>query len=112
MEEARKAAVRNSIAYHEKNKVIYNKKFLPSEVQVGDLVLYEIPRHPNQGKLCALMEGPHKVIRKVSTVNCEIERSVMRRTTEIVHVSKLHQYYCLLWGEVEHVHGHSADDRE
>lgn len=95
VEEARKAAVNNSIAYHNKNKVIYDRKFLPIEFQVGDFVLYETPWHPNNGKLSSIMEGPYKILRKVSPVNYEINRSVfpLGRNSDIVHVSKLRRYF-------------------
>lgn len=93
--EARKTAVSNSLAYHAKNKVIYDKHFIPAQFATGALVLYQAPWHPNRGKLAPAMEGPYTILRQTSPVNYEIDRSVqpLGRGTDIVHISKLRLYH-------------------
>lgn len=95
LEDARKLAVRHSLDYHRKNKVLYDKRFLPGEFATGDAVLYETPWHPNRGKLSPVMEGPYTVLKKVSPVNYEIDRPVLPigRQTDVVHISKLRLYH-------------------
>lgn len=112
LQDARANAVRNSLAYHEKNKLIYDKKFIPSELQVGDFVLYETPWHPNRGKLSAIMEGPYTIIRKISTVNYEIDRTVapLGRQTDIVHVGRLRRYHPPLHLRLSRGEGEACDE--
>ena len=93
--ESRKKAVQNSLCYHEKNKIIYDQRFLPMEFKPGDLVMMERIWQPNQGKLVPAMEGPFKILKKISSVNYEIDKpnQPQKRNTDIVHISKLRRYF-------------------
>lgn len=94
IDEARRKAVEKLLADHSKSKVLYGKKFLPGELSVGESVLYDTPWHPNRGKVAPVIEGPCIILREVSTVIFLIDRLVlpMRKTTDIVHISKLRRY--------------------
>lgn len=49
--------------------------------------MLEVEWHPNGGKLYPVMEGPYAIMKQVSPVNFEINRS-----TDVVHMSKLRRY--------------------
>jgi len=95
LEEARQKAFERTQSHHVKNKIIYDKRFIPQEFQPGDDVLVEVHWHPNNGKLTPAMEGPYKILTKLSDVSYEINRPIrpMNRQTDIVHISKLRKYY-------------------
>ncbi|RWS23870.1 Retrotransposable element Tf2 protein type 3-like protein [Leptotrombidium deliense] len=94
IEESRKLAVERSLKYHQKNKIIYDKKFTPAEFNVGDKVLIETMWHPNNGKLTPAMEGPFLILKKISRVSYEVNRPVrpLGRNSDVIHISKIRRY--------------------
>lgn len=57
------------------------------------------------------MEGPYTVLRKISAVNYEIDRSVapLGRQTDIVHVGRLRRYYPPLHQTLSRGEGEACD---
>ncbi|GFX10289.1 transposon Ty3-G Gag-Pol polyprotein [Trichonephila clavipes] len=94
VEEARKLA-KNTIKYHEKNKIKYDAHFIDSPFEPGDLVIYEKFNYPNRRKLSPIFSGPYEIVQKLSDVNYEITKpnALTKKPTEIVHISKLRTYY-------------------
>lgn len=95
IENARRLALQNILNYHQKNKIIYDKNHQTPTFKEGDLVLHEIAWHPNNGKLTPVMEGPYKILRKVSEVSYEIDKPNRpeKKTASIIHSSKLRFYH-------------------
>lgn len=94
VDEARKLAKERTIAYHIKNKVHYDARFLPVTFKVGDNVIYEEFHYPNTRKLSPPYSGPYTILKKLSDVNFEINKPSphFKRNSEIVHSSKLRYY--------------------
>lgn len=95
VEEARKIALDRTKQYHEKNKIHYDARFSEIEFSPNQLVIYEEFKYPNTRKLSPAFSGPYKVLKKITDVNYEINKrnTHTKENTEIVHVSKLRQYY-------------------
>lgn len=94
LNEARRLAKERTIAYHKRNKVKYDARFVESKFNVGDLVLYEEFQYPNTRKLTSPYSGPYTILKQVSKVNYEIDKPNFynNRESEIVHACKLRYY--------------------
>lgn len=95
IDEARKIAIEKTKQYHERNKIHYDARFHDLEFKPNELVIYEEFKYPNTRKLAPAFSGPYTILRKISDVNYEISKknALTKNSSEIVHVSKLRQYY-------------------
>ena len=93
LEEARKQALENTLKYHKKNKIIYDKKHIPIDFHIGEEIMMKTLWQPNNGKMTPVMFGPFKIIEKMSPVTFKIDRQVEKDKYQIVHVSKLRKYF-------------------
>ncbi|GFT21362.1 retrotransposable element Tf2 protein type 3 [Trichonephila clavipes] len=75
IQQARQIAVNRTIKHHKINKQRYDRHYVDAKFKVGDLVLYQNFSYPNSSKLQSPYNGPFKVVRKLSNVTYEIDKT-------------------------------------
>ena len=95
VEEARELARIRTVKFHDKNKARYDTKYAEAKFEPGDLVIYEEFNYPNTRKLSPTFSGPYSIVNKCSEVTFEIDKPNhhTKSSTEIVHSSKLREYF-------------------
>lgn len=95
LDEARRLAKERTIAFHNKNKVKYDAKFVDSKFKIGDLVLYEEFQYPNTRKLSSPYSGPYTILEEKSKVNYVIDKPnyQTKQNFEVVHACRLRYYF-------------------
>lgn len=95
IDEARRLAIERTKLYHLRNKIHYDARFIDITFHPNELIICEEFKYPNSRKLSPPFSGPYKIIKKVSDVNYEINKtnSHSREKTEVIHVSKLRKYF-------------------
>ncbi|UYV68140.1 hypothetical protein LAZ67_5003163, partial [Cordylochernes scorpioides] len=95
IEKARKLAIERTIKSHEHSKQLYDIKHPEPIFKEGDQVLVKTFIYPNTGKLTQRYIGPFTILKQLSPVTYEINKSNLpqRKQTEIIHSNKLKLFY-------------------
>lgn len=95
LNQARQIAVNRTLSHHKINKRRYDKNFLESNFNIGDLVLYRNFSYPHSNKLNQVHSGPYRIIKKLSNVTYEIDKpnQYTGKLTDIVHSTRLRHFH-------------------
>ena len=98
----------NTSKNQRRQKEQYDKGTKQCSFEVGDQVLVLLPSGTNKLKL--QWTGPYKIIRKVGTVNYEIETPGRRQEKKIYHVNLPKKWHVLSGAQVSLVVQGSGED--
>ena len=93
LDEVRSEAALKEAALKQKVAARYNKRVVPREFEVGDLVLRRNMKNSDEGKLAANWEGPYRIRMKTGTGAYELEDLIKGPLPRTWNAEKLKKYY-------------------
>lgn len=89
LEADRSIAFKNSLEYHNRNKMRIDKNRKAAEFKEGDFVYIENSNKLNRKKLDELRCGPYRILKKISDSIMEIDCGHKKQESNLYHVNKL-----------------------
>lgn len=77
-----------------KTKKYYDRNYVASKIQKGDLVIYEELYYSNIRELAQFFNGFYQILNKICNLHVNINSQIQNRNIEIVHFSNSRHYYC------------------